>query len=192
MSSAPKRRRVYIMKAVVINLSLFKAGWLACVFTAAASMPIVGTAVVGIAVLAHLFLAPNSRGEFRVLAFAALLGLGWESVLVALGVVQYPSVAESLSIAPYWIVAMWVLFATTINVGMRWLHKSTLVAAIAGAVGGPLSFLAGEKAGAVTFSNPTVALVVIGVGWAILLPLLVRYAMRAEATDRAAVVVARA
>ena len=75
---------------------------------------------------------------------------------------------------------MWVLFATTLNIGMRWLRKSLVIAAIAGAIGGPLSFLAGEKAGAVMFSDTTIALAIIGLGWAVLLPLLVRFAIRSE------------
>ena len=71
-----------------------------------------------------------------------------------------------------------VLFATTLNVGMRWLRKSTLVAAIAGAIGGPLAFLAGERMGAVSFADPATSLVVIGIGWAVLLPVLVQLAIR--------------
>ena len=71
-----------------------------------------------------------------------------------------------------------MLFATTLNVGMRWLRKNLLVASIFGALGGPMSFLAGERIGAVSFSDTSTALVVIGLGWAVLLPLLVRYAAR--------------
>ncbi len=166
------------MKQVVVNLSFFKVGWLASVFAAAASMPVLGTLVVGIAVLAHLWLADNSQKELRLLAFAAFLGLLWESLLVATGVVQYEASSILPGIAPYWIVGMWVLFATTINVGMRWLRKSVAVAAVAGAIGGPLSFLAGEKMGAVSFANSSLALFVIGLGWAVLLPLLVHFATR--------------
>jgi len=55
-----------------------------------------------------------------------------------------------------------------------------LVASLFGALGGPMSFLAGEKAGAVSFSNASTALVIIGLGWAVLLPLLVRYAARSD------------
>ena len=168
------------MNGIIINLSLFKAGWLASVITAAASMPIVGTAVIGVAVLVHLLRSDDSLGEFRLLALAASIGLVWESALVVAGLVEYSAGSAIPGTAPYWIVAMWVLFATTLNVGMRWLHKNLIVASIAGAIGGPLSFLAGEKAGAVSFSNPVLSLAVIGLGWAVFLPLLVRFAARNE------------
>ena len=43
-----------------------------------------------------------------------------------------------------------------------------------------MSFLAGQKAGAVSFPDQALALAVIGLGWAILLPLLVRFASTRE------------
>ena len=179
MNSGEEPRGVKIlMQSILVNLSLFKAGWLASVLTAAASVPAAGATVVAIVVAVHLFRTANVEKEFQLLLFAALLGLGWESLLVSLGLVQYSTGSAFPGLAPYWIVGMWVLFATTINVGLKWLHKNIAVAAIAGAIGGPLSFIAGEKAGAVSFPNPQLSLLVIAAGWALLLPLLVRVAAR--------------
>ncbi len=174
------------MNAMLLNLTLFKAGWLASVFAAAASIPVVGTAVIGIAVAVHLLRSAAPQHEIRLLALAAAIGFVWESLLVSAGIVQYGANAALAGTAPYWIVAMWVLFATTLNVGMRWLRKNLIIASVFGGLGGPMSFLAGEKAGAVSFADSSTALVVIGLGWAILLPLLVRYASRND--ERAAAV----
>jgi len=168
------------MNSILVNLSLFKAGWMAAVFAAAASLPILGTAVIGIAVAVHLLRSDAPRDEFLLLALAAATGFVWESLLVHAGIVQYGENASSTGLAPYWIVALWVLFATTLNVGMRWLRKNLLLASVFGALGGPLSFLAGAKVGAVSFSDTSTALVVIGLGWAVLLPLLVSFAARAD------------
>ena len=168
------------MNAFVINISLFKAGWLAAVFSAAASVPFLGTLAIAAAVVTHLARSQNRGGEVRLLAMAAAIGFGWESLLVATGLVQYGAASIIPGTAPYWIVAMWLLFATTLNVAMRWLRKSMVVTAIFGAIGGPLSFLAGQKAGAVSFPDPMLSLAVIGLGWAVFLPLLVRYATRVE------------
>ena len=139
-------------------------------------MPIVGVAAVAAAVAVHLLLARDARSEGILLLLAAALGLSWESALVATGVVGYDVGHILPGIAPYWIVAMWVLFATTLNSGMRWLRRSLPLASIAGAIGGPMSFFAGYKAGAVTFADTGVALTLIGIGWALLLPLMVRAA----------------
>ncbi len=168
------------MTNLAINLSLFKIGWLASVLTAAASIPAAGVAVVATVAAVHLFRSDNRQGEAQLLLFAALVGLGWESALVTLGLVEYGAGSPVPGIAPYWIVAMWVLFATTLNGALRWLRKSMLVAVLFGAIGGPLSFFAGQKAGAVVFPDPALSLFVIGAGWAVLLPLLVRFAARVE------------
>ena len=169
------------MKSVVINLSLFKVAWLITVLAAAASMPIAGPIAVAVAVAVHLARASQARSETLLLGAAGIIGLLWESALVAFGVLEYKSGLLLPGFAPYWIVAMWVLFATTLNVGMRWLKKSILVAAVAGAIGGPMSFLAGQKAGAVSFADPTMSLLVIGAGWALLLPILVQLANQLDA-----------
>lgn len=168
------------MNAVVLNISLFKAGWLAAVFSAAASVPFLGTLAIAVAVATHLARSQSRSGEIRLLAMAAAIGFTWESLLVATGIVQYDAASIIPGTAPYWIVAMWLLFATTLNVGMRWLRKSMILTAFFGAIGGPLSFLAGQKAGAVSFPDTALSLAVIGLGWAVFLPLLVRFASRVD------------
>lgn len=168
------------MNAILINISLFQAGWFAAVFSAAASVPLLGTLAIAVAVATHLARSERRNGEIRLLVAAGVIGLAWESLLVATGLVQYGEASAIPGTAPYWIVAMWLLFATTLNVGMRWLRKSMIVTAMVGAIGGPLSFFAGQKAGAVSFPDPILSLAVIGVGWAIFLPLLTLYAWRVE------------
>jgi hypothetical protein len=75
---------------------------------------------------------------------------------------------------------MWLSFAMTLNVAMRWLHGRYLAAALFGAVGGPLAFLAGKGLGGVQFSDLPLAMGVLSAGWALLTPLLVALAMRLD------------
>lgn len=166
------------MKSTVVNLVTFKAGWIAVVAGAAASIPGPGSLVAAAVIAFHLWRTRDVRAESLLLGAAALMGLLWESALVSVGLIQYDNGFILPGVAPYWIVAMWVLFATTLNVGMRWLRSSFWVASFAGAVGGPMAFLAGQKMGAVSFADPATAYVVIGIGWALLLPLLVRLSVR--------------
>ncbi len=155
------------------NLGLFVFGGMACLAFAGAGQP--GWAVLSVAgaVLLHLLSVPLATKEAMLLAISAVIGLAWESALVSLGLVTYPTVPSAGSLAPYWIVALWVLTATTLNYGLRWIKKSWTAAIVAGAVGGPLVFSAGAAAGAVAFENPAFSLAAIGAGWAVLLPLLV-------------------
>ena len=172
------------MKLTFINLAVFKVAWTAVVVSAAAGAPVIGVIAVAAAVGIHLWYSDNPDTEIRLLMAAAALGFGWESVLVIANLVEYPSGTWLPGLAPFWIVAMWVLFATTLNVGMRWLRRNTAVAAIAGAAGGPLAFFAGASIGAVEFASPAIALAFIGIGWAVMLPLLVKLAIRLESGHR--------
>lgn len=166
------------MKTALINLFFFKTGWVVSVLGAAANIPATAVAAAAGVVSFHLWRSENVHGEVLLLMCAALIGLIWESALFWVGLINYDTGFFAPGLAPYWIVAMWLLFATTLNVSMRWLRKSVTVASLAGAIGGPLAFLAGERMGAVSFDNPTISLAVIGIGWALLLPLLVNFATR--------------
>lgn len=174
------------MKPIVINLTVFKLAWAATVVSAAAGRPAAGLAAIGAAVAVHLWQSAAVRREAGLLAVAAAVGFAWESALVAAGVLDYGTGQTLPGIAPYWIVGMWVLFATTLNVSLRWLRKGRWTAVVVGAIGGPLSFFAGASAGAVTLADPLISLLVIGAGWAVLLPLMVRFADRLDGRSVAA------
>ena len=161
------------MGHVIRNLVLFKLGWVACVMLAAAGKPLLATLAVAVVAAIHLVSVPVVVKEALLLMAACLIGLAWESILVGTGVLQYPGHAVESALAPHWIVAMWVLFATTVNHGLSWVKKHWAIAAIAGLLGGPMAFFGGANLGAVEFSNTLVSLAVIGAGWAILLPVLV-------------------
>ncbi len=174
------------MKNTVFNLALFKAGWLAVVLFAAANLPVAGAAAAFGVVVVHLLRSPDRRAELVLIVVSALIGFTWESFLVLADVLQYGTRSIVPGAAPVWIVAMWMLFATTLNVGMRWLRKHVAVAVIAGLIGGPMSFLAGQSAGAVTLSEPVYSVIIIGLGWALLLPALVQVASRFDGFEPAA------
>jgi len=160
------------MKGAIQNLVIFKLGWLACILFAAAGKPVLATLAVAAVVLLHLVRAPVPVKEALLLACAGLIGLSWESFMVFTGLITYPEGASAGVLAPYWLVAMWVLFATTINHGFRWIKRNWMLASVFGALGGPMAFLGGSAMGAAQFSNTPLALAVIGLGWAILLPTL--------------------
>ena len=70
-------------------------------------------------------------------------------------------------------VALWMLFASTLNASMGWLAGRFAVAAALGAVFGPLSYLAGARLGAIELhANTAVSLTAIAVVWAGALPAL--------------------
>jgi hypothetical protein len=94
------------------------------------------------------------------------------------GWIAYPNGALIAGTAPIWIVAMWVVFSTTLNVSLAWLKRSLPLAVLFGAVGGPIAYVAGEKLGGLVFVQPTPALIALAIGWAAITPLLLRIADR--------------
>ena len=65
---------------------------------------------------------------------------------------------------------MWMLFATTLNVTFRRLRNKPWLAALLGAIFGPLSYLAGSAAGAVELTQPLAAYAALGTAWAVAFP----------------------
>ena len=130
------------MRNAIINVVAFQAGWLACVLSAAHGLPWAGLMVAGAAIAAHLALARSPKAELHLALVALGVGAMFDSLLFTTGWVGYPSGVLVPYAAPYWILAMWALFATTLNSSLAWVKKSLPVAAALGAVCGPLSYVA--------------------------------------------------
>jgi hypothetical protein len=166
------------MRRTLINFFFFQACWFSCVIGAASGAPMFGLLVVMPAVLAHLTLTVRARPELALIGISVLLGLVFDSLIVGSGWIRYPSGTFVTGVAPYWILGIWAIFATTLNTSMKWLKGRPLLAAAMGAVFGPLSYLAGARLGGVEFLNFEAAILLLAVAWAIALPVLMVAANR--------------
>ena len=108
---------------MIVNIVLFQIGWFACVLGAAHAMPWAGTGVAAAVVAYHLMRAARPPEELKLIAVALVIGAAWDSALVALGWISYPTGNFIAGVAPHWILAMWALFATTLNISMRWMKQ---------------------------------------------------------------------
>ena len=161
------------MSRFVFNLVAFQVGWFSCVLGAANDFPLLGPIVVLLVVAAHLLMAARPGPETLLIVVAGSLGVVFDSALVRSEWLTYANGTIMAGFAPYWIVAMWLSFATTLNVALRWLRGRALIALMFGAIGGPLSYLAGARLGALEFVDQGAALTALGVGWALVIPLLI-------------------
>ena len=165
---------------LVLNVLLFQIGWFACVLGAAHHVPWIGVAAAAAIVGWHLARAAEPGRELSLVAMATLAGTAFETVLVQTGSVRFDSGVLLEGTAPYWMVALWALFATTLNVSLRWLRGRPVLAAVFGGVGGPAAYYAGAQLGALELVAAGLALAVIGVGWAVLAPVLLATARRLD------------
>jgi hypothetical protein len=168
---------------LVLNFIVFQAAWFSCVLGAANGLPWAGPLAVLAAVMLHLRLSRQPSLEIRLILAAVALGLLADAALLATGWVAFPNGAWLPGAAPYWMAAMWALFATTLNVSMRWLRSRLWLAMAAGAIGGPLSYWAGERLGAMSFVEPVPALLAIAAAWVVAMPLLTLLSCRFDGVE---------
>ena len=171
--SGARRRRL------LMNFVLFEAAWFACVIGASHDglAVMAGTGAALLAVALHVVLSEQPIAELELAMAAALIGLLWETFLIQIGVVAVPHGELIVGVAPPWIVAMWALFATTLNYSLGWLRGRWTLAAVLGAIAGPLSYWAGVRMGALQFIDPVKAVIALAIGWGVATPLLLGLAL---------------
>jgi hypothetical protein len=157
----------------LLNLVIFQAAWFASVLGAAHAQPLWGTAAVLAALAWHLAVSAQPLQEAKLIAAAVLMGLAVETAVVWQGHTTYTSGQPYAQLPPYWMVALWGLLGMALNVTLRWLKNRWVLAAVLGAVVGPLSYASGMRLGAAHFTHATAALITQMVIWAVAMPVLV-------------------
>ena len=130
----------------------------------------------------HLFFVvrpTERRWELGYILVVGLVGMLADTGLGVVGATRYPTseAVWSLALVPPWITGLWVLFATLPHHSLDWLRGRPLLAAGLGALGGPLSYLAGTRFGAVAVGDePLLTLGALAIEYALVTPLLLRLA----------------
>lgn len=160
----------------VVTLILFKLCWLAIVFGTVWNRPWLGL----LAIAAFLGYEVVARQRQHVLVPALIVGaLGFavDNGYVLSGLITFSDAGFAL--APYWMALLWVNFALIVEHGLKFLHGRPLLAALLGALGGPSAYLAGVRLGLITCeASPVVVLSVIGLTWALAMPLMLHFLSR--------------
>ena len=175
----PARSRSHLL----INFIAFEIGWFAVVLGAAHDYVWTGILVAALVVLLHLLMSHHLMHQLKLLISVVLIGTAWDSTLAASNVIHYPTGQLLSSMAPVWIMAVWALFATTLNVSLVFLRQRWWLAALFGAIGAPLSFLGGMRLQALQFPETGTALLALAIGWAVLMPLLMYLSIRFDGVN---------
>ena len=134
--------------------------------------PWTGVAVAVTLLGAHLALSSERSLEARLVNLAVLVGVILEMVQLESGTYRFTSGTVADLFPPPWLVAMWAQLATTFRFSLRPVIARPMRAALFGAAGGPIAFLAGERLGAVTLLPPlALGLLRLSIGWALALAL---------------------
>lgn len=149
---------------ILTNALLFQLCWVACVIGGD------GWALSGLVLLMVVHLGwvverSDLQQEFYLILPIISLGIGFDILLLQLGWLAFPQ--HSSFIIPFWLMALWLAFATTLRHSLAGLLKHYWSAALLGAIGAPWSYFLGSKTGAVE-ATPA-AFIAIGLFWAALL-----------------------
>jgi Protein of unknown function (DUF2878) len=148
------------------NIGAYQVAWFACVLGAANDLAWAGAAVALFVAAAHVTLTGRVGAELKLIAAATAIGLLVDSALARTGQIEFVAGVWAEGWAPYWMLALWAAFATTLNHSLRWVMGRPIVAAILGAAGGPLAYFAGTRLGALEMPTPEMALPLIAAAWA--------------------------
>lgn len=170
---------------LAINVIGFQAVWLGAVGGAAAGRLWVGPVAAAVLVAVHLALSARPSRELAAVALVAAAGTLWDVLPAAWGLIEYAGGVPALAGVPYWIAALWLAFATTLNVSLRWLRSRPVLAIGMGAIAGPLCYQAAEALGALNLTPRGVALATQAAAWAALLPAVSAVAARYDGVERA-------
>ena len=136
----------------VANAVMMKGAWLCCV---------IGGAAYGSAALILMFAMSIWRREFfQDLPFVLLLGgigLCLDTLWMYTGILDYGQAVISLpmgiTLAPSWIVMLWLAVGLSIRHSLYFLVNRPLLGALLVGCGSPLSYLTGERFGAVVIPS---------------------------------------
>jgi len=154
------------MRERIANAVLFQLGWLACVLGGNSLWLLLAVA----ALVIHLRWISSWAAEGRLILCIVIVGTAVDSVLRYLDVFRF---ADASPLIPLWLMLLWALLATTLRHCLAWSARPWWLASALGAVGGALSYYGGGRLAGVQFPYGEAAtLIVIGLLWAGLFPLL--------------------
>jgi hypothetical protein len=148
------------------NALLFQIGWFACVLGGNSLWLLIAVGVLSV----HLLWISSWAAEGKLLISVTLIGTLLDSALQALGVFDFDT---SGPLIPLWLIVLWAVLATTLNHCLAWTATPWWRASLLGAIGGPLSYCAGSQMAGVHLPlGVWPSIVLLGVVWAVVFPLL--------------------
>jgi len=150
---------------LVINFILFQAIWFAAVIGAAKSNLWWCYGLFAIFLTWQLLPANRKAGDCLNVIVLLVLGLLIDSTWVYTGLIEYRSHISWYNSAPNWILILWVSFALSLNHSMSWIYAKPNLAYWFGFIGGPLSYFAGERLGAIKINTPWLTTLCLAFAW---------------------------
>ncbi len=156
----------------VINFILFQLLWISCIFGVSYQEITPALVVIGIMLIYHCLPTVRKPGDFKTVILCIGLGFVLDSLLAYWQLVDYFYDFGYDSIAPLWIIMLWIGFGLALNHSMSWMLKRIKLAYFFVAIGPAFSYYSAQKIGAISLNNPILSLTVASILWVIVFSLI--------------------
>ncbi len=162
-----------------LTLLGYQATWFLAVIGASHGLWWPGVVAAGAFTLWRMAVSTRRALESRLALAGLAIGLVLENLWVGTGLLSYAT-AWPWAGSPAWILALWWAFALVVVPLLGYLHRRLWLAAMFGAIGGPLAYFAAARGwGVVQFAEPVwQGAMALAAGWAVATPLLAWLARR--------------
>lgn len=153
----------------IANFAIFQGAWFLCVLRPDAISAWITLGLVG----AHLLIFSQApEREARFLVMAAVLGICIDTLWQNLGVLQFPAHEGPYAsgMIPGWLMAIWLIFATTLHHSLRWIGDHRWLPVILAPIGGPFAYWSASRLGAIEIGHGALGLVLLAIGWLLIFP----------------------
>jgi hypothetical protein len=165
----------------LINAIGFQTAWWACVAGVGHGLEVSALAYCSALAAAHLVYVDKRWQELQLAAVALAIGVGVDTALQYFSVIHFYGWSLR-GLSPFWLWALWVLFAMTLNWSLAFLKAHPLwLSAAAGLLFGPLTYFAGAELGAASFEGSVMQVSALALAWMLALPAMVVVATRISA-----------
>jgi len=131
-----------------LQLGFYQLGWWLCVLGAAHGQPLFGPVVLAGCLLIHLACIHGVGREAILMLVATVLGVIGDSLCSCAGAVAFGGGPHPGPWPPLWMIVLWPAFAASLRLSLSFLQHRLRLAALLGALGGPLAYFAGWRLGA--------------------------------------------
>ena len=149
----------------LINFILFQLVWLGFVVGAAKGFIWFGMLFLLILLAWQLHPKNKSDKDYQAIFTCIAIGLVISTMWTFSGLISYKNHWPLSSVSPWWIIALWVSFGATLNHSLQWMQQHKTLGVACTMVGGPVSYAAAARFGAVEIYQPNVTYVLIAIAW---------------------------
>jgi hypothetical protein len=159
--------------SLTLNIVALNLVWFASVLGAARGLYWLGPAALALSLYLQFKNDLKNPTLIKFLFLAAGIGLISDSIIILTGAISFDCCTVLPQNYPLWMLSLWISFSTALFSSLAWLRTKLTLGSIIGCLGGALAYYGGHELGPISLATDTQnALLIIGMTWAIAMPLL--------------------